>query len=586
MRIGLKKIARKKMKMKWQILLAIMIVSVFAVTFSVFSIYTISRRTIQNNYVRLADDNLSAFQVIVDKELDNMVSMIRSYMLDDDVIETMSNLPAESGSHYYTSTDETKINHCVMELLTQSDMVEGVFLIDNYDRYYLSLQNGKNISSYLKYYREGIDKDSDWYQAAIRAAGREVFWNGDVLNPDNTDCFSIVKALHDKTRYQPQGVFVLMVKKKFLTQIGQQLPMENFVMLLDENDNYIASIGKESDMEEFLTGYQEQEDDGNETKSRFLYSDRSDSMTGWKYITGVEKDELYAENVYMHTYLFILLPLVAGVVIVVALMVSYRIYRPLDMLDCAVKEIHMGKEQIETEFDESEIGRIGQTLKQIFNENLFLEKKIMEAELSKKNAQFLLLQSQINPHYLYNTLDSIYILALKHNMTDIAQMTLALSDMFKLSLNNGKGYTLVQEEMNYIENYMKIMNYRFHDRFRIMWDIEGEMLECYVLKFIFQPFIENAMLHGLEPKVGKGSIVVSGRLSEDRMEFEICDDGVGFNPAKELPGGYGIQNVEERIRLIYGEEYGFSIDSAPGEGTTVSIRIPVRNLEFYQQREP
>lgn len=192
---------------------------------------------------------------------------------------------------------------------------------------------------------------------------------------------------------------------------------------------------------------------------------------------------------------------------------------------------------------------------------------------------------QINLHYLYNTLDFIYILALKYKVDDIGRMVLALSEMFRVSLNDGKGYVHISEELAYIENYMTIMNYRFNYRFGIVYDVDDEILDLYMPKLVLQPFVENAIIHGLEPKTGIGTVIISGCQTEEELDFRIYDDGVGFDAKEKMMSGYGIRKVAERIQLIFGEEYGVSVESTIGEGTTIVLRIPVKDLEFYQKNE-
>ncbi len=574
----------RKRKLKWQIVIAIIIVSFVSVTVSVLTVYRISKQTVQKQYIKLAEDNLAAFDIVVDKDLETLIGTIRNYMLDPAIINVISAPPKNPNGRYYDSDSRAALFNQVTEMFNQLNMVEGVFLFDNYDRYYMYLKNGKNTSPYLTYYQEDAEKDSVWYQAVQGTRGKEIFWNGDVLNPDNQACFSIIKKLNDTAKYQQEGIMIITVRKTFLKAIYSELNTRNIVLLLDEADNYITQIGQNNNTEDFFEAYKNRAADGD--AEEFLYLERINATTGWKFITGIEKNELYEENTYIGSYIWILLLIVVGAVFLISILVTNNIYKPLGKLEEAVGEINGGKRQIETEFDKSEIGAIGETIKRVVNNNLYLEKQIVDIELSKKKAQFLLLQAQINPHYLYNTLNSIYILALKYKAQDIAQMVLALSDMFKLSLNEGKGYVRVQDEITYVENYMRVMNYRFKNRFKVYFDVDDDILECYMMKFLLQPFVENSIIHGLEQKVGEGSVIISGNRTGEDIELQIFDDGVGFHVEEKQASGYGIRNVAERICLIYGEEYGVKVTSTIGEGTTVVIRIPVKDLEFYRQSEP
>ena len=152
----------------------------------------------------------------------------------------------------------------------------------------------------------------------------------------------------------------------------------------------------------------------------------------------------------------------------------------------------------------------------------------------------------------------------------------ALSDNFKLALNNGSKYIKVADSVKWMQGYMKLQNMRYNNRFELFVDISREILQRETITFIFQPFIENAMYHGLEPKIGKGKISLRGWQEQNNMIFTIEDDGVGIDDMSRLENGYGVRNVIERIKLNYGEKYGVTFESSPGNGTKVTIVVPVR----------
>jgi two-component system sensor histidine kinase YesM len=198
----------------------------------------------------------------------------------------------------------------------------------------------------------------------------------------------------------------------------------------------------------------------------------------------------------------------------------------------------------------------------------------MEVQLNEREAEVLLLQSQINPHFLYNTLDSIYFVAIVHGDDQIADMIMALSNNFKLSLNRGDKFITVEDSVRWIREYMKLQNMRYNDRFELIENVAEEVLPKKILTFILQPFVENAMYHGLEPKIGKGKIVLTGCQKDQTLVFTIEDDGVGSDDPSVFDSGYGVRNVRERIRLHYGEEYGAEVESQKGKGTKVTVTVP------------
>lgn len=259
-----------------------------------------------------------------------------------------------------------------------------------------------------------------------------------------------------------------------------------------------------------------------------------------------------------------------------ARVISRSITNPLKQLERTIYSVGEGERNITEEFDDSEVGRLGGKFKEMVNTSLELSERLMAAKLNEREAELLLLQSQINPHFLYNTLDSIYCVAIIHGDDQIAEMVLALSENFKISLNNGERYMTVADSVKGIQGYMKLQNIRYNNRFELFVDVKREILQSKIISFILQPFVENAMYHGLEPKMGNGTIRLIGWKEGRNIIFEISDDGVGIRDMQKLEKGYGVRNVRERIELNYGKKYGVTIRSQAGKGTTVRITVPER----------
>lgn len=573
---------KRKHRLKWQMLTAIISVSFVAVTLSVFTVYNTSKKVIQRQYVKMAEDNLHALNIMLEKNMSGLIDSLRSYVLDNEQLDLFTGEPSSSDSKYYGSYGNATLTANLQPMFAQEAEIDGLYLFDNFNRYYMYKKSGAGQSAYLKYYNTDIDTQSGWYQAAEDTRGKEIFWNGDVLNEDNEECFSIIKKVNDSRQsYQKVAFVVLTVKKNFLNKYYREMNLKNVIFFVDADDNRVFSLGDGDSEEEYYQAYLEQKVDDQEQE--YLFLEQKNDITGWKIVTGVRQDELYEEDAYIQNYVTMLFLIVILAVVLMSALITNGIYKPLKKLEAVVEEINQGSPQIETQFDDSEIGIIGQTLKKTLDEKVYLEKKIVQTELSQRKAQLLLLQGQINPHYLYNTLDSIYVLALRYQTEDIGQMVLTLSELFKLSLKGGRGYATVSEELSYVEKYMRIIGYRFGERVKVRFEVEEEIGEAFMISFILQPFVENAVLHGLEPNVEGGCVYLTGSRCGEDLVFGIYDDGVGFETEGQfIEAGYGIRNVEERIDLIYGKEYGVEISSEIGKGTTVSIRIPYKEKEFYE----
>ncbi|MBR6019133.1 MAG: sensor histidine kinase [Lachnospiraceae bacterium] len=219
---------------------------------------------------------------------------------------------------------------------------------------------------------------------------------------------------------------------------------------------------------------------------------------------------------------------------------------------------------------------------------------------SLRKAELRTLQAQINPHFLYNTLDAIVWKAEAGEKDEVIQLTSALSDFFRISLSSGADWIPISQEKKHIEGYLKIQQTRYRDIMNYEIDIPDELDDFYILKLLLQPLVENALYHGIKIKRGGGTISVSGRIEDGFLVFSVRDTGLGMTPEQlaELNermkegqptisaggGGFGLVNVNLRIRLYYNQTEGLTITSDAG-GTTVSLRVPCRTKEEINENE-
>ena len=212
-------------------------------------------------------------------------------------------------------------------------------------------------------------------------------------------------------------------------------------------------------------------------------------------------------------------------------------------------------------------------------------------DLNKRQAQYLALQNQINPHFLYNTLESIRGEALIAGMDNIADMTEALAKFFRYTITKVENLVSVEEELDNCETYFLIQKYRFGSRLQlhILYEEENResIMNCKIPKLTLQPILENSIIHGTELKIGTGNLTIQFEQTDKRLIIRISDDGVGMDEAARLAnfsptppgggdteGGYGVRNICDRLRIVYGEPYGLFCESTPGKGTRVTVLLP------------
>ena len=225
-----------------------------------------------------------------------------------------------------------------------------------------------------------------------------------------------------------------------------------------------------------------------------------------------------------------------------------------------------------------------------------IEEQVTREQKLLRKAEFELLQAQINPHFLYNTLDAIVWSAEAGNQKQVVKMVGSLSDFFRSSLNKGKELVSIREELSHVRSYLEIQQIRYQDILSYDIDVPQELYDNEIPKITVQPVVENALYHGIKNRRGGGKILVTGTVADKDYCIIVSDDGIGMDKERleeireELSGNskgnekiYGLYNVNERIKLFYGEEYGISIDSEYEKGTTVTIRLPKKSTEIVKK---
>lgn len=265
---------------------------------------------------------------------------------------------------------------------------------------------------------------------------------------------------------------------------------------------------------------------------------------------------------------------------------------PIKVLQRSMKRFQNGRfdERVDIKYRD-EIGELGRGYNSMVANIKNLVDEVYVLQIREKEAELKALQSQINPHFLYNMLDTIFWEAEAAGQSTISEMTVNLSRLFRLSLNRGKSFTSVRKEKEFIGLYLSLQKMRFRERLDYRLEIPQEMDDAVMLKLVLQPFIENALQHGLERKREGGTLLVTGEWSGVRLRFRIEDNGVGMEEeavhrmleerqasdvyTAEETGGYGTENVVARLRHFYKDSYSLTITSKPGEGTRVELELPV-----------
>ncbi|ETT77633.1 sensor with HAMP domain [Paenibacillus sp. FSL R7-277] len=378
-----------------------------------------------------------------------------------------------------------------------------------------------------------------------------------------------------------------------LLQTSKQSPHSKF-LLLDEKDVIIAGTAPQNYGEVFHS-------ENYSNRHKYLVQEAVLKNTGWKIISVLPKAEVLQDvstikNLNIATYIVIFSMLL------LFLVVFYnQVFKPVKaLLDFVKSYTKKGKDRRFSVTFNNEIGVLGSRLNQMLDDIDHLsrdiqvvQQKAFDIELMKKKMEISAYRNQINPHFLYNTLECIRAIALFHKAEDIAEITSSLSKMFRYSIK-GAGFVSIGEELLYLREYSRIIDYRFRGKIQIRVEAEERLQSLYTLKLLLQPIVENAVFHGLETKVSSGLVTVQVNLRRDQLVcFTVKDDGVGMSgqrleevraqlnrfegPVVMNDGGVGIglANIYRRIKLFYGENAQMTIESKVDEGTMVILTVPI-----------
>ena len=308
--------------------------------------------------------------------------------------------------------------------------------------------------------------------------------------------------------------------------------------------------------------------------------------TGWKIVSVVSKESLFSD--LNQTRMMALLNLVLAIFLMIFVnqYVAVRITDPLKKLEKSIQGIEMKQQPVVYIGGPPEIQHLGLTIRFMVEELQELTDKMVKEQEEKRKNELDALQSQINPHFLYNTLDSIMWMIESERYEDAVSMVQALGRLLRISLSRGKNVISVGDELQHARSYLAIQRYRYKNKFTSYFEVEPDIEQYKTIKLVIQPLIENAIYYGMEYMDGEGEIHIRAYTRERDLYLEVEDNGPGMpeeqvehlltggEKARQKGSGIGLKNVNQRIQLYFGTQYGLEIESEPDEGTVVRIHIP------------
>jgi two-component system, sensor histidine kinase YesM len=458
----------------------------------------------------------------------------------------------------------------VIILLSATNALLVLEVMDFNHKYDATITNITTANSINGYIKPAIDMEM-WNIVA----GKKEFKNGSqyqIIDQVNNQIESMMANVStDKSRIKLEVIRRTMNSlTRYVDKMGLQIEQGS---LVSENERVLKDIRSVSDVVETST-------------QEYMLFEVNQAEQEYK-----DNKNRFTQLVILY---LILLPCVVAFSFAAAWVISASIYIPIKKLQDVTTTITRNDLQaLVTRNNVDEITELGMSFNIMIGKiRQMLDAKIKEQETLKK-AELKALQAQINPHFLYNTLDTIVWMAQANKTAEVIDIVQALSNFFRIALSKGQDWITIGQEIEHIRSYLTIQKLRYHDILDYKIEVDEDILSGTILKLTLQPLVENALYHGIKNKRNGGRITVRARRAgPDQVMLEIIDDGVGFTPYKlskiqesledetgEISlseGGFGLENVHKRIQLYYGKQYGLTIQSKYQEGTRVRVTIPLQ----------
>ncbi|PFP24469.1 hypothetical protein COJ96_20645 [Bacillus sp. AFS073361] len=523
-----------------------------------------------DNFLTIVDWNINSFG-------SNVENLSNDIFLSDEIQDYL----------FYKKTDAK-----LYRLETSSlENLNNITVVNN--PYINAIYVGNENHGFLKVNRGEQNLKNDIYQTIKKS---NIYprllhseWQGEWLNGSNT---KLVKGANQSLLYgrnirdlgtkEQMGLVLIDLDPAYFDNMFKNSNPPGDILILD-GDKILFSSNHSFSSSQVAKIIQSREKSGTIKKvmngTQYFFNYHTNKKTNWDVVSIIPYENIVREVNQLRLVTISLLVMALMFSLIIALFITRRITNQLSLLRMVTEKMEKRETVVGIHFNnEDELGEIGNKIVHLYNWNNDLTKRLYKSQIKEKEAELLALQSHINPHFLYNTLNTIYWMAEKVKAKQIAKIAINLSKIFRLTLNDGSHITSVKNEMDQVKSYMDIQNIRFDQKIHYTITIEPEIMEESIIKLLLQPIVENSVYHGLEHQES-GTIMIEGMKVADGLLFIIRDTGKGFdmNEVDINKKGYALKNINERLKLYYGKEYGLKIKSEIGNGTTVYLKVGLKN---------
>lgn len=570
-------------------MLPLIAIPIFLLVAFSYSFYT---QAIDEQATAFAGQMLEQVQLNVDTSVGEADRIITYMAQDEQVVEFLRLSGFYAPGRIRLETAVRLLMRTYLE--ANRDLISGLLIVNRSDLY---------ASNELYRIRRYPLTEESWYKQAVAARGKRLLLPKPIgrnirklNNYSANDIVCISRAVFDPDTGEPLGVILVDMRLEFIDARIRDLRLgkSGYVFIQDDRAQVVFAPVNETVYRINADWLGAQASTYTVLGKRYQLLSTHSKETGWTTVGVFQGGEVLEPVVMIRRYTILFTFIAVLLAAVVALTFSASFTGPITELRLRMEEAERGN--LNVDFDakryQGEIAQLGSSFNAMMEKIRTLLRLVYEEQRNKREADMRTLTAQIKPHFLYNTLDTIRWMAQEHGADDIVRMVGALTRLFRISLSRGKEIIPLSEELEHVRCYLYIQKVRYEDKLNYQIECERRFYDDPVNKLILQPLVENAIYHGIKQKRGAGHIWVRVVERENDLIFTVEDDGAGMSEEKitalnraltaggaDYDHGYGIFNVNDRIRLSYGERYGLTYAQNDRGGVTVEIRFPRLNKE-------
>ncbi len=571
---------------KFRFMIIIMIVIPMLVIFSVIFLYSykeLENKMIENSRISMKQAQRSIQSIVEETEYLSL-----SMLIDDNIQSLCKQYALEN-----TMLDSAKRSLYV----SMQDAVKSKSYIDS-----ISISYNNEV---LFQYGNKVYKEDGAFEEQASAMGGKAFWTRayELAFQENASdshyVISYIRAFMDVSRFNHViGMQRISVKEEEIAQVYMALVSDNGseAFIVDEEGNILSSPNREMICARLQDMYPEMEkvlhseegffkSKGNHSGMLVIY--QNIEGTEWKLVQTIPERVILASSKSLFLFMLLAIALLIIFSIIFSGIENHTIIQPVYNLSRELAKVRDGNFDVHiSAASKDEIGYLTEACEEMLKRIKELIDKVYVSQIKEKESAYKALEAQINPHFLYNVLDSIHWAAVKQKDWEVSDRIEALSELFRHVLNQGDSITTIRAEMKYLQNYLYLLKNKFAGRIRICVDVDEQFLDCKIVKLVLQSLVENAIQHGMEEKEGMGNISVWAERKEENLYLHVEDDGMGADE-KEIrrmiyghedmeEGAFALKNIHDRIQMQFGKEYGLIFESMINVGTVVTVKIPYK----------